>query len=47
MMNVLLNLDWVKKMQGLLLATTNAHNLYKQFGFEKLPHPDRMMRRSN
>lgn len=47
MMNVFMNIDWVKNLQSILLATTNAHNLYKQFGFETLPNPDRMMKRSN
>lgn len=47
MMRVLMNIDWVKNLQSILLATTNAHNLYKQFGFETLPHPDRMMKRNN
>lgn len=36
-------------LQGLrrwLLATRDAHGLYKQFGFTELPHPERWMERS-
>jgi GNAT superfamily N-acetyltransferase len=47
MMKVLISLDWVKKLQSVLLATTNAHSLYKQFGFEALVNPERMMKKGN
>lgn len=43
MMEILINLDWVKKLRGIKLATQDAHSLYKQFGFGPLAHPETMM----
>lgn len=47
MMKILMDLDWVKGLRGLKLATRDAHTLYTQFGFKPLAHPDRMMEKSN
>jgi GNAT superfamily N-acetyltransferase len=43
-------IDTHPELQGLrriLLATADAHDLYKQFGFTPLGAPDRMMERHN
>lgn len=43
-------IDAHPELQGLrrvLLATADAHDLYKQFGFTPLAAPDRMMERHN
>jgi GNAT superfamily N-acetyltransferase len=40
----------VKELQGLrrwLLATRDAHDLYRQFGFNNLAEPDRWMEQRN
>jgi len=43
MMEILLNLDWVKGLRGIKLATKDAHGLYEQFGFTVCKNPDRIM----
>ncbi len=43
MMETLLGLDWVKGLLVLRLATTDAHGLYRKFGFTGLSHPEKMM----
>lgn len=43
MMDILMNLDWVKTLRGITLATHNAHGLYEQYGFEVHKNPDRIM----
>lgn len=43
MMEVLLELDWVRGLKRLLLATADAHGLYEQYGFKPLAEPDRWM----
>lgn len=43
MMRVMMSLDWVKNLRRLMLATSDAHGLYRQCGFEELASPDRIM----
>lgn len=43
MMQLLFDLDWVKGLRAISLATRDAHDLYKQFGFTPLKFPDRYM----
>ena len=43
MIEVLLDLDWVKELRSIRLGTTDAHELYRQFGFTELKNPERMM----
>ena len=43
MMDVLLNLDWVKGLRRISLATLDAHGLYEQYGFTLPKFPDRLM----
>lgn len=43
MMEVLMDMDWVKNLRGVMLATLDAHGLYKQFGFEAYKKPERIM----
>jgi len=43
MMEVLLGLDWVKGLRRIMLATRDAHGLYKQYGFGPCKFPDRIM----
>ena len=43
MMEILFNLDWVKKLRGIKLATRDAHGLYEQFGFTACKNPGGIM----
>lgn len=43
MMAVLMDIDWVKSLRRIMLATADAHGLYKQYGFQELKYPVRMM----
>ena len=43
MLQILFNLEWVKGMRCLRLATKGTHGLYKQFGFTACSFPDRIM----
>ena len=43
MMQVLFDLDWVKGLRRVMLATRDAHGLYKQFGFTECKSPERLM----
>jgi len=36
-------LDWVQNIRRFMLATKDAHGLYKQFGFTELSKPERLM----
>lgn len=44
MMKILLEQDWVQQLRGVMLATKDAHDLYRQFGFAELPNPERYMK---
>jgi len=43
MMELILGQDWVKRLRRLMLATLDAHDLYKQFGFVQPAFPERFM----
>jgi GNAT superfamily N-acetyltransferase len=43
MMKTLMELDWVKGLRVIMLATQDAQGLYSQFGFTKPEHPERIM----
>lgn len=43
MMQLLFDLDWVKGLRRIMLATRDAHGLYKQFGFTACKYPERIM----
>jgi GNAT superfamily N-acetyltransferase len=43
LMKFILKLDWVKSLRRFMLATVDAHGLYRQFGFKEFLHPSRMM----
>ena len=43
MMDILMNLDWVKKLRRISLATLDAHKLYEAYGFTAPKFPDRLM----
>ena len=43
MMELLFNLDWVKNLRGIKLATKDAHELYRKFGFTEPKVPERLM----
>jgi GNAT superfamily N-acetyltransferase len=43
MLELLMNMDWVKKLRRMMLVTLDAHNLYSQYGFIAPPIPERYM----
>lgn len=43
MMQTLMDLDWVKGLRFLSLATQDAQGLYRQFGFKEPEFPERIM----
>ena len=43
LMEVILAHPDLLTLRRFMLATQDAHGLYKQFGFDALPHPDRVM----
>ncbi len=43
MMRELFALDWVKGLRRIMLATKDAHELYKQVGFSETKFPERLM----
>lgn len=43
MMSLILEQEWVKKLRRIMLATLDAHDLYKQFGFVQPAFPERFM----
>lgn len=47
MMQALFEQDWVKGCRRLMLATKDAHGLYKQFGFTEMHHTERFMEVAN
>ncbi len=46
MMKILFELDWVMQLRSIMLATRDAHDLYRQFGFSELPNPERYMKKN-
>jgi GNAT superfamily N-acetyltransferase len=45
MMEMLFAPDWVQGLRRIMLATTDAHGLYRQFGFTECKHPEKLMER--
>lgn len=43
MMQFIMELDWVKGLRRVMLATMDAHGLYEQFGFQEPKFPKRLM----
>lgn len=43
MLELLLNLDWVKNLRRIMLATLDAAELYKPLGFKTPVFPERLM----
>ena len=43
MMEVLFDLDWVVGLRRIMLATRDAQQLYKQYGFDNCKYPERIM----
>lgn len=43
MMDVMMELSWVKEIQRIMLATVDAHKLYEQYGFTPLRFTERFM----
>ena len=43
MMRILMDLDWVKGLRFLMLATHDAQGLYAQYGFTNPEFPERIM----
>jgi GNAT superfamily N-acetyltransferase len=43
LMQFILSLEFVGELRRIVLATRDAHGLYKQFGFESLQRADRYM----
>lgn len=43
MMELLLALPWVTQLRRIMLATLDAHDLYRHFGFEQPAFPERFM----
>jgi GNAT superfamily N-acetyltransferase len=43
MLSVIMELDWVKGLRRIMLATLDAHELYRQMGFVGTAFPERFM----
>jgi len=43
MMEILFDLDWVKGLWRVTLSTSDAHGLYRKYGFGPSMYPERMM----
>ena len=43
MMELIMELDWVRNLRRIMLATLDAHELYRQFGFVMPAFPERFM----
>ncbi|MCF8449667.1 MAG: GNAT family N-acetyltransferase [Taibaiella sp.] len=43
MMEILFEQDWVMRLRRMMLATINAHGLYRQYGFSECKYPERLM----
>lgn len=45
LMEIITNHPELKNIPRFMLATSDAHSLYSQFGFEKMDHPERFMQK--
>jgi GNAT superfamily N-acetyltransferase len=43
LMKYIMDLEWTKGLRRMLLATLDAHSLYKQFGFQSPGNPEWLM----
>ena len=43
MMSVLFDIEWVKGLRRIMLATKDAHDLYRKVGFRNSNFPERIM----
>ena len=43
LMDSIINNELLRNVQIWMLATDDAHGLYRQYGFKPLPHPEKMM----
>lgn len=43
MMELLMDQEWIKGLRAISLATKDAHELYRQFGFAESKYPERIM----
>ena len=43
MMRLLFDMEWVKRLRRIMLATKDAHGLYRQVGFKDSNFPERIM----
>lgn len=43
MMELVLDQEWVKRLRRIMLATRDAQELYRKYGFENCARPERMM----
>lgn len=43
LINHIMDLEWTKGLRRMLLATLDAHSLYKQFGFQSPENPEWLM----
>lgn len=43
MMQVLVDIDWVKKLRRIMLASVDAKELYRRYGFTEPKYPERLM----
>lgn len=43
LMDTIINHELLKNVQIWMLATDDAHGLYRQYGFKGLPHPEKIM----
>jgi len=43
MMQLIMEQEWVTKLRRIMLATLDAHDLYRQFGFDNSKFPQRLM----
>jgi len=43
LMDSIINGELLRSVQIWMLATDDAHGLYRQYGFTALPHPEKMM----
>ncbi len=43
MMDLLMDIDWVKGLRRIMLATLDAHELYERYGFVQPAFPERFM----
>jgi GNAT superfamily N-acetyltransferase len=43
MIRLIFDMDWVKGLRRIMLATKDAHDLYRKVGFKSSNFPDRIM----